>query len=234
MAGVRSQAQGRAAPAYERVVDHLRDRIAAGELRPGTRLPPAEDLAAELGMRPSSARDGLRVLAALGLVSVEQGRGTFVAARDATADPLDVGEVSTDLLLHLTEARAVLEPEVAALAAQRADAAAIAGIRRWAERMSQDFRAGRDWVPADLAFHDALYDAAGNPVMAQMLRRTADALVDGRRRMAKDRELSLRACHFHELIASAIAEHKPLLARALMHEHMQDAAAAAVRLQESG
>jgi DNA-binding FadR family transcriptional regulator len=85
-------------------------------------------------------------------------------------------------------------------------------------------------MAADLGFHNVLYEAAGNPVIEGMLQWANDLLIDSRRETMRDHAVSERACHFHLLIASAVADHKPMLARALMQEHMDDAVEVFTRL----
>jgi len=221
---------------YETVLDELKRRVADGELRPGDQLPSVQQLSREFHVGVSSVREALRVLAATSVVRIEHGRGVFVSAQLPAVDELRERFTTTEAasLKHLIEARRIIEPEVAALAAQRATTAHIDQIWECARRMDRNFRAGRDWMEADLGFHAALCEAAGNPVIAGMLQRTNDLLIDSRRETMRDRAVSERACHFHLLIASAVADHKPLLARALMQEHMDDAVAVFDRLDTTG
>jgi CheY-like chemotaxis protein len=73
----------RLGPRSGRVYSVLRERILEGELTPGTKLPPHTELAAEFGVAPLTLRHVLASLEEEGLVSREQGRGTFVRARSA-------------------------------------------------------------------------------------------------------------------------------------------------------
>lgn len=77
-------------PAYLRIEAALGDRIAAGVYRPGEQLPPESRLCREFGVSPMTLRRALARLADRGLVSAEQGRGTFVRA-------LELGEASFKL-----------------------------------------------------------------------------------------------------------------------------------------
>jgi DNA-binding FadR family transcriptional regulator len=133
-------------------------------------------------------------------------------------------------LTYLVAARRIIAPEVPARAAARATPAQVERIQEFARRMDRNFRAGRDWMEADIGFHNALYEAAGNPVIQGMLQWANDLLIDSRRETMRDHAVSERACHFHLLIASAVADHKPMLARALMQEHMDDAVEVFTRL----
>lgn len=66
---------------YEQVADHIAARIEAGELRPGTRLPPERDIAKEYGVAYNTVRSAMRVLRERGYIVTLHGRGTFVAER---------------------------------------------------------------------------------------------------------------------------------------------------------
>jgi len=64
---------------YEQVAGEIRRAIADGEARPGERLPPAKDLAAELGVNTNTVLRALRVLRDEGLLEFRRGRGISVA-----------------------------------------------------------------------------------------------------------------------------------------------------------
>ncbi len=79
-------------PRATRVYNSLRRSIAGGELPPGTKLPAHTELAQQYGIAPLTMRMVLGRLAERGLVSLEQGRGTFVRARTAAAVVLLTGD----------------------------------------------------------------------------------------------------------------------------------------------
>jgi DNA-binding transcriptional regulator YhcF (GntR family) len=115
-------------PRARRIFEALRDRIVGGELPPGTQLPSHTTLATEFGVAPMTVRQVLAQLEREGLVSREQGRGTFVRQPAAPAvlileDEPHVGQLLADIVrlagvrpLLTTapaEATAVLESEPA-------------------------------------------------------------------------------------------------------------------------
>lgn len=81
------EARGGDAPVYRRIADALRERIAAGEIAPGTRLPTIRALADGLGVNRDTAALAYEALASEGLVESTVGRGTFVCRSEAVADP---------------------------------------------------------------------------------------------------------------------------------------------------
>lgn len=93
-------------PRAERVYILLRDRILSGELTPGTKLPPHTQLAKEFGVAALTMRQVLSHLEDDGLISREQGRGTFVQARTTPGVLIveDDPQMSTVLSLHVRNA----------------------------------------------------------------------------------------------------------------------------------
>ena len=144
----------------------LRDRIRTGQFEPGQRLR-LKDLTADLGMSPTPIREALRLLQADGFVDYRPHQGIVVAE-------LSLSEV--DGVLRL---RRLLEPFAVELAVARADGRAQARELRAAAREA----AGRGRVAdADIAvseynvaWHWAIYDAAGSPHLREFIRRLWDA-----------------------------------------------------------
>ena len=101
-------------PAYQRIVDVLSGRIARGDYRPGDQLPSESQFCAEFDVSPMTLRRALAILVDQGLLSAEQGRGTFVRA-------LDLGGARFQLQ-QLTEQWLDASVEVRLLAASTAPA----------------------------------------------------------------------------------------------------------------
>lgn len=131
--------------------DKVRDAIFAGEFPPGSPLKEVE-LAALLDVSRGSVREGLAVLAQEGLIRSEWHRGTTVI--ELTAD--DVDEVYS--------VRAALDILAARTAQKRADPEALAELDRWVDAMAAELGSGNGsrLLALDIAFHDAIYAAAGN------------------------------------------------------------------------
>ena len=136
----------------DQVYRTLLDAIRLGTLAPGARLT-QEDIAQQLSVSRQPVLQALRLLKKDGLVQDAPGRGLQVVPLDASI----VGQIY--------QIRGVLDALAARLAAQRhfrIPAAIIVEGRRAA--------AGRDidaMIEADIAFHNAIYEASGNPLIAQ-------------------------------------------------------------------
>jgi DNA-binding GntR family transcriptional regulator len=77
---------------YMQMADHIAERIAKGNLRPGARLPGERDLAAEYGVAHLTARRATRELRERGLVVTLPAKGTFVAYPQADSPVDDNGQ----------------------------------------------------------------------------------------------------------------------------------------------
>ncbi|MGH9718691.1 MAG: FadR/GntR family transcriptional regulator [Bryobacteraceae bacterium] len=124
--------------------------------------------------------------------------------------------------LELFEARMIVEPELAARAAERATAEDVTNLRRIIAEMKENVSDRERLIELDIAFHDTIFQAAGNRVCRQMFR------VIHRLILASITRLSLRAdldavMEAHKSIYSAIASRDPAGARANMANHLNAA-----------
>jgi GntR family transcriptional repressor for pyruvate dehydrogenase complex len=207
---------------YEAVIDYLKEQLANGSLKPGDRLPTVAALARQLGVNAASVREAYRVLEILGILTLGRGKGTFVS-NNASSDPLVLLRFAErESIAHLQEARRLIEPTVAALAAQRATPAEIEAIMTAAEELEKVVRYGDSYVEPDLRFHELVFLAAHNPVLAQFLLVTRERLLDSRRLTQHVPHAIEKAAHYHKLIAIAIKERNADAARVLMAQHLDD------------
>ncbi|HMO57262.1 MAG TPA: FadR/GntR family transcriptional regulator [Roseiflexaceae bacterium] len=210
---------------YAVVLDAIQQRIANGQWQPGHRLPSITRIADELGVSPGSVREAARVLATRGILRIEHGRGMFVTASPAV--PLNLYQhfdhVDAGSTLELFEARRLLEPELAALAAERGSDAELAQIGILALRMEQAVAEGADFFDPDIQFHQQIAVAARNDVLAGIMASISSLIVAGRTLTVTLPGMTARAVRYHLLIAEAIRYRRPLQARLLMLAHVNDA-----------
>jgi DNA-binding FadR family transcriptional regulator len=147
----------------EGIASDLRRQIGEGALPTGTRLPGHRQLATLYHVSVGSVREAISMLVSAGLVETRAGRGTFVAAnrRESPTVPF-APKIKSDEVFELTEAREVIETELAALAAARATPAQVAELERCLERMRAASTDPSAYPDADVEFHIALAHAAGN------------------------------------------------------------------------
>jgi len=209
-------------------VEQIRDLIDSGRLRPGDRLPGERELCQRLGISRVSLREAIRVLESAGYLEVHQGRGTFVLTPPAPAD----GDLLAawirehdGVVHHLFELRLLVEPGIAALAAQRRSpeelAAMRASVAARAEAAAADDRETAN--RADAEFHRLLAVATGNPVVGSLVPGMMQVIGEERQAsLAVPGQLE-RAAAGHREILDAVAHGDPAAAERTMRRHLEDA-----------
>ena len=161
-----------AAPLIDQAIGHIRDLIVRGALKPGSRLPPEQQLAAMLGCSRSTAREAVRALVMARVLDVRRGDGTYVTSLRPELLLEGIG-FAVDLmqdesLLELLEIRTLLEPAATAKAAEKISEGRLAELAGILEQMRQ---ADDDGVLVchDAQFHELVAQAGGNQMMASLL-----------------------------------------------------------------
>ncbi len=174
-ASTRLQVQ-RLTPAYQQVADALRAQIVTGVIPAGERLPSEAELAQLFGVGRTTVREALRVLVSQHLIETTRGvrGGSFVSDPDPARAIEDFAEaigllVKTSRLsiADLLDARLLLEPAAARLAAQRATDFSAAAVEAAARAARDDIDPSGFVPPID--FHTQVLAATGNPMLTMML-----------------------------------------------------------------
>jgi GntR family transcriptional repressor for pyruvate dehydrogenase complex len=188
------------------IANRLRAQIVSGELPPGSKLPGHRDLAAAHAVSVGSMREAISMLISTGLIETRAGQGTYVSASPPDAGRPRAGEpLLRQEVEELTEARRVIEVQLAALAAERATPEQVEVLRRATERMEAAAANPYEYPEADVDFHLVLAEAAGNRYLLQ-------AMVDIRALLRQDMELGAEAAirRFGDLRPS-VESHRRLL-----------------------
>jgi GntR family transcriptional repressor for pyruvate dehydrogenase complex len=203
----------------ELVLDHIKSRIADGRLRPGDQLPPENELARELGLSRTPVREAIKVLAAVGIVVVRHGHGTFVSdGAQASLGQLLLFEIylRDTTPQKLMEVRRIFERSCAELAAQRRTEddlvemrACIERLRPLVERPHPDYDAT---VEADLAFHRAIYKASKNELVATLANFVSNMIAPWLRRSHANGGLE-HTVRLHEIMYAMIEARNAAAAR---------------------
>ncbi len=179
----------------DQVVDRLRDAILSGALAPGTHLSVPE-IARQLGVSRTPAREGLIMLEREGLVEPRASTGVAVIAGSA-ADILD-----------LLDIREGLEIMTVRRAAERMDGEAVARLEALSARHKAVVKQGdlAGHVELDAAFHRLIREGAGNARLARQLVQIEQQLRVLNSRLSRTQGWSGRAVlRDHEAIIEAIA-----------------------------
>lgn len=212
-------------PAYEQIANQLRDRVIAGDLQPGERLPVEGRLATMFGVGRTTAREAIRLLASQGIVETRRGTrgGTFIVSPDREAI-CQYLETSLGLLAgsrrlgvdDLLEARMAIEAPAACLAASRHDDDRL-------QAMVDTVRIGSaaDENMYQSEFHIAVLRATGNLMLEVMARPVFDVLRTRLLRSAAPAGFWDRVVDEHRMILEAITRRDSEGAGKTMREHLE-------------
>jgi len=211
---------------YERIAETLSGEIIAGNHKIGQRLPSERELSSRFNVSRPTIREALIALEVDGLVEVVTGSGVYIRSlrrRSGGAAPRDVGP------FELLEARALIESEAAALAAQHITQSELRELECLVEEMEAENR--RDVVmseDADRRFHMTIAAATKNSAMEQAVESLWEA-----------RNQSLQNVRFlekvraegvtprideHVAILNALKSHDAVAARSAMRAHLRGVA----------
>ncbi|KAA2253370.1 GntR family transcriptional regulator [Solihabitans fulvus] len=189
-------------------VDLVRELVLTGEIPPGERVNEVE-LASRLGISRGPLREAIRHLASEGLLVLVPNRGAHVPKADA------------DEVRALFELRIALECAAASLAAQRRTGAELARLREVSAESRANYQAGRRFPHRlDLAFHQALLDAARSPRIAEQVRLVQQRVILLRSRLNTDSAHQFASMDDHDELIAAVAAADAALAGAVMRRHL--------------
>ena len=142
--------------------------ISQGRWDPGDKLPPERELAEMLNVSRTTVRQAMAALEALTVIQIRSGVGAFIKpeALKVIAEEIVSEMVTLGDPLLLVDARAILEPGIAGLAAQNREAPDLAHLERYVQGMDAINTGGispREFIDADIEFHMAIGAATHNP-----------------------------------------------------------------------
>lgn len=205
----------------EKAAEELIEMIREMGCQPGEKLPTEPELMQRLGVGRNTVREALRLLLSRNIVTIRQGAGTFVSEKNGVSDdPLgfEMIEDRRKLTQDLLEVRVMMEPQIAALAAQNAEEEDIKRLEdtllRLEERMSQR----KSYAELDSAFHAAVAQCSHNQVIATLI----PVISDGVQVFAENVEQTeyAQTKRAHRKIFEAIAEHRAVDAQREMYYHL--------------
>jgi GntR family transcriptional regulator, transcriptional repressor for pyruvate dehydrogenase complex len=214
----------------EAIVRRIKDQMSKGRLVAGHKLPAEREMARQFKTSRVSVREAYRSLEDLGVLRIRRGAdgGAFIMQVDhepvlrSLSLVLGLGKTPHQ---QLTEARMLIEPPIAQLAAIRARKEDVAQLER-VLRQEED-EAARDagpFRPTDSRFHRTVADCTRNLPLIVLMNALADLTAD----VASVLDTSTRArhrlknCQFHREIFDAIRQHDGDAAYAIMAKHVGD------------
>jgi DNA-binding FadR family transcriptional regulator len=210
------------------VARQILDMIRRGVWKAGDQLPTEKELIEKLAVGRSTVREALQILATLNVVRPTPGQGTFIQA------PTVAGVLRADLIgflidnsfaLELIEAREMIEPPCARLAALRGTAADFARIEALLTEHEAAHRDGRPVSEHAAMFHLLLAEASHNRVAASFMASIIEILKQRGRRFDAIPDYQQREIDEHRAIFAAASARDGDRAAELMLRHIVDWAA---------
>lgn len=209
----------------EQVAAQLSDQITEGRWKPGEKLPSESELCSALKIGRSTLREALKSLAFVGMVQMRPGDGTYVIEESGNLIDriMSRGLLKSEKELQdVGEARMLIESEIAALAAARAESDDLKALDDLLEEMGLSLTGnGRRFVDLDVEFHLTIAKSAKNQMFYELLTPIRGLLTEW---ISKSQELpgiKESAHRQHGKILAAIRGREPEKARHAMRTHLQ-------------
>ena len=205
----------------EQVADGIMNLIQETPYKAGDKLPTEKELCESTGAGRNTVREALKILASRNVIEIRQGAGTFVSEKQGIPDdPLGFSMVNDHVKLtrDLLQVRIMLEPQIAALAAQCAKEHEIKELEEILEEMEAAMKKREDYSELDTKFHTKIAQCTHNIVMENLLPVIGKGVAVFAREVAQT-EYD-RTWISHRKIFCYIRDHKPFEAEMEMQYHL--------------
>ena len=208
------------APCHQNIVRTIEKLIRTGGIKPGERLPAERKMAYSYGVSRNTIREAIKVLTENGVVTSRRGAGTFVAA-DGLGAILDNIEKGRRRLREIFELRRLLEPQIAALAAQRITDAQLDELAGIVDMQQSGTASTALQAELDERFHRLIARAAGNSLLGELYDKLQELVAESRNEELQNRTRSQLSQTHHAQLVTALRQRSPETAASLMHRHME-------------
>lgn len=195
--------------------------IKQNHFRAGDKLPNEYELSESLGVSRNTVREALKVLASRNIVMIRQGAGTFISEKMGISDdPLGFSFVEDRIRLtkDLLQIRSIIEPPIAALAAQNATKKDIKELEKRLLEVEDFIEKREDFTEKDTEFHTQIAKCAHNIVMSNLIPVIAMGVTVFSEEVHKaEYENTINS---HRRIYEAIRDGKPVEAKDAMTFHL--------------
>lgn len=210
---------------HEEVFSQIHQLIREGRFKARDQLPSERELAETFKVSRTSVREALRALESRGLIVSRTGMGNFVA--DLPVDSL-IGPLAKMLidekeaLADVFEMRKLIEPHIAALAAERATDKDIAQLQRIVAKQTEAVSRGETGVDADAELHLCISRATQNQALQKLVSGLMEMLSRSREESLQTTERRNASIETHRKIVDAIEKHDLIEARNEMLRHIEE------------
>ena len=156
----------------EQAAEQIINYIIESGLDTGEKLPNEFDLAESIGVGRGTVREAIKILVSRNIVEIRRGTGTFISEQmGMTEDPLGLAFIKdkASLAMDLLTVRLIIEPEIAAMAAQNATQAQIEALIKQCELVDEFILSGKNHLQEDIIFHRIIASCSKNAVVEKLI-----------------------------------------------------------------
>jgi len=209
----------------DRIAERLVALITERKLRPGEKLPSERDLAAMMQVSRPSLRAALRALDMMKIIEIRHGSGTYVASLrpERLVEHFDfVFSLDDSTFAQALAARAMLEPSLAAEAAQNATQVELAEIGTCWERAAKSVHDPKLFLEADIELHQLITAAVHNQIIARFMSTLYRLGLASRTRTVALKGVREQSLLDHQAIVDALLRRDPAAAASSMQKHIMN------------
>jgi GntR family transcriptional repressor for pyruvate dehydrogenase complex len=210
----------------ELIVQQIKNAIIEGEIKAGDRLPSERELVERFEASRISIREALKRLETAGLLTIKPGSGVFIAG--VSSKPISelfssILRIQKTSIYELTEARIILEPNIARLASEKVSPEDLLRLEQNIKEASEIIESNSPPSATNIGFHSLIAEATRNPVISLTMRTMFNIWQEWslelenniRRRMKTSRH----SIEYHKKILKALREKKSQEVYELMLKH---------------
>lgn len=205
----------------EQIEEQILNYILEKPLEVGDKLPNEFELAELFQVGRSTIREAVKGLVTKGVLEVRRGAGTYVSSTSTIEDdPLGLAKLHDkyQLALELFDVRLILEPEIAAKAAEYATEEDIIQLTRLCDETEQLYLSGQNHMTKDIEFHTCIAKCSKNRVVESLIPIINSAITTFAN--LTHRTLRTETISTHRAVTEAIADHDSTGARCAMVMHL--------------
>lgn len=210
----------------EEIIANVKDKISRGELKPGDKLPSENRLAEMFGVGRGTIREAMKVMIYLGLIDRNNSRTTYISKnameKVLIRNVLDSFEGHRDAL-EMIEVRKIIEPEAAALAAERKEDHVIERLEEEYAIMAENKDNLDKFIEHDNQFHHCIFSGTGNRIIIDLMESIHNAIINSQSSVLQaSKTIKPRSLHYHKDVLDAIKSGDSQKAREAMLNHILD------------
>ena len=186
--------------AYKGVIEYFKNRIIAGELRPGEKLPPEREIAQMLEVSRNSVREALRIMDMTGVISSQQGSGNYITCEFQKSIAETMGMMFAMSQINYRQIRYALEQQAFDLAVEHASESQMDALEELVKRLDRSMDEQEN-ARIDKQIHFTLALASGNVLLLNILEACSGVIDTFIRNMraeilrTKEAKEALNLCH---------------------------------------